>query len=128
MLVIAHCTDPSSLNTLGSYRATATDAGRDDRERPTTSAPDERYFTSGRDDPVDAGVFCQGGEFGDAVGGRPGDADFAQRSIVHAGENRDRQETRAIGAHGHAGTDGLHRSLQHNRAAERVNVEQFDPR
>ena len=61
----------------------------------------------GGDDSVDAAFFCKAPELGDAIAGGAGDADFAHGFIVHAGQNGDGQEARAIGAHRSPGAGGL---------------------
>src|SRR5205823_1260376 len=82
-------------------------------------------FLNRCDHAVCAGFFAQQRQLDHARLRRAAHSDFLHGFVVHAGENRDRQQTRPVRAHGHAGADGLRRRLHHGFAAERMDIQQL---
>lgn len=67
-------------------------------------------------------------EFHDAALRGSTDSDFAHRFLIHAGQDRDGEESRAVRAHGLASANGLHCRVKHRVAAKRVYVYKLDAR
>jgi hypothetical protein len=77
---------------------------------------------------VDAGLFSQLCEFQDAGLRRAADAYFAHCFLVHAGEDSDSQEARAVRTHGLCGTNGLGGGMEHGSATKGVHVYELHSR
>ncbi len=80
---------------------------------------------NGSDDAVDSTLFCELREFHSAGYWGASDSRLAHGFVIHAGEDGDCDQARAIRAHGYASADGLSGSLKHRCAAERMHVDEL---
>src|SRR5437660_9113920 len=100
-------------------------AGSDDQEISPARFTNRLGFLDGSNHAVHTGFFRKLRELDHARLRRAANADFLHGLLIHARENRDRQQARPVRAHGHSGADGLRRSLHHGFAAERVHAHEL---
>ncbi len=76
----------------------------------------------GRHYPIDPGFFRQLRQFHNAILRRPSDSHVAHRFLVHARQDRHRQQPWPVGTHRLRRADGLRCGMEHRAATERVHV------